>query len=181
VSFTRPRIYPENATQARVSRTTLNTYSVNTAAVPATKTLFTFTNEVAGFTFDTVGETYDIEVSGQLLGGVTNFTMGFLLYDGTNTDTLATISTTNLQNNRLFNLKARVYVGATYLIVLDSQAFFDNKVFTRPPSGYNNTGTIVRANNPQLQINVTTLDSQAIEIYFVKVERQQLVGNYTFI
>jgi len=180
VSFTRPRIYPLSASQARVSRTTLDTYSVNTAAVPATKTLFTFTNAAAGFTFDTVGETYDIEVSGQLLGGVTNFTMGFLLYDGTNTDTLATISTTTLQNNRLFNLKARVYVGATYLVVLDSQAFFDNKVFTRPPSGYNNTGTIVRANNPRLQINVTTLDSQAIEIYFVKVGRQQLVGNYTF-
>jgi hypothetical protein len=181
VSYSRPQIQPQTAIASRLSSAAINTYNMNNTGLPKTKTLYTFTNSSGGFTYDTTGDVYDIEVSGQLYGGVTNFTMAFQLYDGTNTDNLATISTTTLNsNNRLFNLKAKLYVNTTTLMVLDSQAFFDNKTFTRSGSGYNNIGVVVRANNPLLQVVLSTLDSQGVELDYVRIVRNTTVSAFTF-
>lgn len=177
VSFSKPYIYPSQAQSVRLCNAGNDGYGISTTA---SRTLYTFTNSQSGVTYDQADDIFEINVAGQLYGGVTNFTMAFELFDGTNTDTLATITTSTLNNNaRHFRLQAIVRVNGTVLQVIDSFATFANATFTRPPYTYAERGLCVRANNPVLRANVSVLNAQLVEINYIKIERNRRVGTYT--
>ena len=176
VSYGRPYIYPGNAESVRLC-SAQNDLSITTTGA---KTLYTFTNASGGVAYDLSDDIFEIDVAGQLFGGATNFAMSFQLFDGTNTETLATISTSALENNaRHFKMSATIMVSGAVFQTLHSEAFFANAIFTKPPRTYAERGLVVRANNPILRVNVTTLNAGAVEVNYVKIVRNRRVSTYT--
>lgn len=178
VSYQKPYIYPASAESVRLLGSGNDGYGINAVG---TRTLYTFTNTGGGVTYDESTDVFEIEVAGQLLGGVTNFSMSLQLHDGTNTETLTTIATSTLNSNaRHFKMSAIVRVTGTLLQTIYAEGNINGVVTGKTPRAYVERGLVVRANNPVLRVNVTTLDSQAVEINFVKIVRNRRVGMYSF-
>jgi hypothetical protein len=180
VQYTKPYVFPQNAVSTRIQNYK-NDQNILAAAVPTTKTLYTFTKAAFGVDFDTENEVYEVIVTGQITGGVTNFNLAFQLHTAANTVSWAQIATTTLNSNaRTFKATMLMAVRATTLQVLHGSAEFDGTLTTYQTGEYIVQGTVLRASNPVLRINCTTLDAQAMQINYVGIERRIPVSEFSW-
>ena len=180
VQYTKPYIFPQNAVTAR-SQNYKNDQNILAAAVPTTKTLYTFTKSAFGVDVDAENEVYEITVTGQITGGVTNFNLAFQLHTAANTVSWAQIATTSLNSNaRTFKATMLMAVRATTFQVLHGSAEFDGVLTTYQTGEYIVQGTVLRTGNPVLRINCTTLDAQGMQINYVGIERRIPVSEFSW-